>query len=290
MLKVLRDLETGIEAHSAWLKQFHRAVACGTPPNADDLSDDAHRLCAFGRWLYDDDGEILEQWSDLRKSIESTHASMHDLARTLFLEQQAGKSLEPSAYDTFMDAAILFKSEVRALQFRIMADVCLVDHLTGAWNRNSMFQKLAEEQERMVRNKQQCCLCMMDLDHFKQINDRHGHAAGDKVLHLVVEHVSEYLRKYDSIFRYGGEEFLLCLPNISADAAVAAMDRIREGLAKLAIALPDGETIHITASFGVAPVSVDRSVEENINVSDQALFCAKVEGRNRVCLWGADRG
>jgi diguanylate cyclase len=159
--------------------------------------------------------------------------------------------------------------------------------LTGAWNRNSMFQKLAEEQDRMVRNKQQCCLCMMDLDHFKQVNDTYGHAAGDKVLHFAVEHAGEYLRKYDSIFRYGGEEFLLCLPNISAEDAVVAMDRIRAGLEKLDITLPGGQTIiHVTASFGVAPVSVDRSVEENINVADQALFCAKVSGRNRVCLWG----
>ena len=287
VLKLLRDLDAGIDAHTAWLKQLHRALVCATPPDSADMASDAHRRCAFGRWFYAEARVGLEQWSDGLGGIEATHQTMHERARALLAGRQAAATPDPADYDVFMDAAILFKTEVRALQFRIMADICLVDHLTGAWNRNSMFQRLAEEQERVARNHHACCLCMMDLDHFKQINDRHGHAAGDRVLHQVVELVGGYLRKYDAIFRYGGEEFLLCLPNSSANDAVAAMDRIRAGLERLAIALPGGETIQVTASFGVAAVAVERSVEENIKVADQALFCAKLRGRNQVCQWGS---
>jgi len=287
VIQLLRDLDAGVEAHSTWLKQLHRALICGTPPDSKNLSIEAHRLCVFGRWFYAEGRKNLVQWPDLRDGIESAHQTMHRIASKLVAACQTGKPVAAADYDAFMDTAILFKSELRALQFRAITDVCLVDHLTGAWNRYSMFQKLADEQERGARNKQSCCLSMMDLDHFKAVNDRHGHAAGDKVLHSVVERVREYLRKYDSIFRYGGEEFLLCLPNISVADAVAAMDRIREGLGSLQIPLSSGETICVTASFGVSAVVIDRSVEENINAADQALFCAKVSGRNQVCQWGS---
>lgn len=286
-LKVLRDLDTGVDAHSAWLKQLHRALICGTQPDTNNLSPDAHRLCVFGRWFYGEGRESLEQWGELRDGIESTHRAMHQIACSLVAAWQSGTPLAPAEYDRFMDSALIFKSELRALQFRIMTDICLLDHLTGAWNRNAMFQKLGDEYERAARLKQPCCLSILDLDHFKAVNDTYGHAAGDKVLYMVVECIRDSLRKYDAIFRYGGEEFLLCLPNIEIDGAVAAMERIRENLATLLISVVGGDTVCVTASFGVAPLAVDRSVEESIMSADRALFCAKAGGRNRVHCWNA---
>lgn len=285
VIQVLRELDGVADAHATWLKNFHRALVCGTPPDAADLSAEAHRLTAFGRWFHGGGRDNLAQWPDLRDRLEAAQQQMHRLASALGRICLAETSVAPADYDAFMDAAILFKTELRSLQVRIMTDVCLVDHLTGAWNRRSMYEKLTDEQERVARNRQPCCLSMMDLDHFKAVNDRHGHAAGDKVLHLVVEQVRDNLRKYDSIFRYGGEEFLLCLPNISTDNAVSVVDRLRGEVARLRIPVNREEAIAVTASFGVTPVSTERSVEENIDAADQALFRAKVGGRNQVYLW-----
>lgn len=222
------------------------------------------------------------------ESIDSIHREMHARARNLLLRRRDETSLAPDDYDFFMDMAIRFKTEVRGVQFRIINQVCLVDHLTGAWNRNSMFQQLAEEYDRMIRNCQPCCICMVDLDHFKNINDIHGHPVGDKILHSVVNIISSGLRKYDTIFRYGGEEFLLCLPNITIADASLVVDRIRQSVAASDIEISHGVTIRVTASFGVAAMSADLSIEENIEVADRALLCAKVNGRNRICCWDSN--
>lgn len=287
VVQLLRELDAGVDAHSAWLKNCHRALVCGTPADSDNLSEEAHRLSGFGRWFYAGGRKYLAQWPDLRDKVESTHQQMHGVARELSAACLAGKPVAEANFDAFMDSEIRFRAELGALRSRIMTDVCLVDHLTGAWNRHSMFEKLSDEKERVARNKQSCCLSMMDIDHFKTVNDRHGHAAGDKVLHLVVEEVRGKLRKYDSIFRYGGEEFLLCLPNTSVDNAMLVVDRVREDVQCLRIPITSGDAIGVTASFGVSAIATDQSVEENISAADQALFRAKVGGRNQVCRWGA---
>jgi diguanylate cyclase len=285
LLRALRELDAGIEAHTLWLKSLHRSLVCGTPPCPDDIADDAYRLCYFGQWYYSPHRVKLEYWSDSMKSIEVLHQDMHQRAHDLLVKRCKEGVLEPEDYDSFMDLGIRFKTEVRSLQFRIINQVCLVDHMTGAWNRNSMFQQLTEEHERMVRNGQPCCICMVDLDHFKDVNDAYGHPSGDDVLHAAVDVISASLRKYDTIFRYGGEEFLLCLPNISVADASLALDRIRQAVAAHEFKLRQGKTINVTASFGVAAMSAELSIEENIEVADRALLCAKANGRNRVCSW-----
>lgn len=285
LLLALRELDAGIEAHIHWLKTLHRSLVCGSPPSQDDIAEDAHHRCYFGRWYMSPDRVSLENWHEAMESIYSIHREMHARARSLLIRRRENANLAPDDYDFFMDMAIRFKAEVRGLQFRIINQVCLVDHLTGAWNRNSMFQQLAEEYDRMVRNQQPCCICMVDLDHFKNINDIHGHPAGDKVLHSVVNIVTAGLRKYDTIFRYGGEEFLLCLPNITIADASLVVDRIRQSIATSDMEISPSVVIRITASFGVAAMSEDLSIEENIEVADRALLCAKVNGRNRICCW-----
>jgi diguanylate cyclase len=111
------------------------------------------------------------------------------------------------------------------------------------------------------------------------------HRAGDQVLRTAVKYFVKTLRPYDSIYRYGGEEFLLCLPNIEASQAASILERLRAGLEALPIGLDSGETINITASFGISTLKPDISVEESISVADYALYQAKNAGRNRVQLW-----
>lgn len=283
-LQALRDLDAAIMHHTIWLKVLHRTLISGESPDPLDLRPDAHRHCQFGCWFYGASHADLPEDPWLH-NIGAFHQSMHDQARALLTHKSQGSPIAAGEYDAFMDMAIRFKLEVRALQTEIIDRVCEVDHLTGARNRNSMHHKLLEEHERMLRAGHPCCLCMMDIDHFKRINDEHGHVAGDMVLQATVRFFGERLRKYDSLFRYGGEEFLFCLPNIEPGDAHALMDRLRQELALFPVEIKGKEPIHTSASFGIAMMNVDEPVEDAIEKADHALLCAKAGGRNRVCLW-----
>jgi diguanylate cyclase (GGDEF)-like protein len=122
----------------------------------------------------------------------------------------------------------------------------------------------------------------MDFDHFKRVNDELGHPAGDAVLRQGMHFAASVLRKYDAVYRYGGEEFLFCLPSTPIQDAIQVIERVRIGLEQLPIQLPNKQKIHVTASFGVAELTQDRPVEDTITIADQALFQAKANGRNRV--------
>jgi diguanylate cyclase (GGDEF)-like protein len=125
----------------------------------------------------------------------------------------------------------------------------------------------------------------MDMDNFKTINSNYGHPMGDQVLATSVRHVMSQLRPYDSVFRYGGDEFLISLPNADLQITQTVIDRILEGLATLALATDRPKSISTTASFGITQLDPDVSVEESINRADMALYAAKTSGRNRSCVW-----
>jgi diguanylate cyclase (GGDEF)-like protein len=117
------------------------------------------------------------------------------------------------------------------------------------------------------------------------INDTYGHSIGDQVLAISVRHVMAHLRPYDSVFRYGGDEFLVCLPNADLRLTQTVIDRIREELASLGAATGMPEAITATASFGITQLDPDSSVEESINRADTALYAAKASGRNCSRAW-----
>lgn len=288
-MQMLRDLDTGIMNHMSWMKTLHRALICDEEPEPFDLSDEAHCHCKFGRWYYQGNNYPLLRGNPVFLKIGALHKMMHDDARALLQAKANGLKIRHTEYDKFMDNAISFKWEVRCLQFEIVKSICTIDHLTGAWNRQSMMSKLTEEMERMARSGQSCCICMMDIDHFKDVNDKHGHSVGDQVLQASVQFISDSLRKYDSIFRYGGEEFLICLPDVQLEEAELILNRMRVELSEHSTPLQNGNSeVSITASFGIAAMTTEMSIQDAITMADHALLCAKANGRNRVCVWRID--
>jgi diguanylate cyclase (GGDEF)-like protein len=145
-----------------------------------------------------------------------------------------------------------------------------------------MISRLQAEQERAGRIQRPCCICLMDFDRFKRVNDDLGHPAGDAVLRQGMHFAASVLRKYDTVYRYGGEEFLFCLPSTPLHDAEQVIERIRAGLELLPIQLPNKQKMHVTASFGLAEIIQGKPVEDTITVADQALLQAKANGRNRV--------
>ena len=179
--------------------------------------------------------------------------------------------------------------EIRSLQARL-TEQATRDPLTGLYNRRYLDDSLQRELDRCARDGQPLSLLLIDLDHFKQINDRHGHSAGDEVLRQISALLLRHMRSSDICCRYGGEEFLLVLPGVGLDAALERAELCRRQVAgQQAANKPDeaGLPFAVTLSIGVACSPDARQLPADlIDMADHALYRAKAEGRNRVCVAG----
>jgi len=167
-----------------------------------------------------------------------------------------------------------------------LRDQATRDSLTRLWNRHAIFEILTQEINRSYREGAPLGVSISDIDHFKAINDTHGHIAGDGVLREVAARMRSVVRPYDAAGRYGGEEFLLILPGCDADAALITTERIRDRIQSTPIEVADGQRIVVTASFGVTSLPRGRNAtsEAIVRLSDDALYQAKQAGRNRSVL------
>lgn len=172
---------------------------------------------------------------------------------------------------------------------QLLREMSITDHLTRLYNRRHLMDVLERELQRARRKMCPLSLAILDIDHFKKVNDAYGHQHGDEVLAAVADLVRKELRDYDIPARYGGEEFMIILPDTPLNEAFAVAERIRGEVA----ALTYGGGLHglrITASFGVAglPARNVNSVESLIREADKALYRAKQGGRNRTELMGQE--
>ncbi len=171
----------------------------------------------------------------------------------------------------------------RAREARIR-DMSLTDALTGVHNRRSILGLLESEVARSGRAGPPLAVVILDLDHFKRINDTFGHPTGDRVLQEATRVLRATLRQYDAMGRFGGEEFLLLLPDTTLEGALVLAERCRTRLAAAVVESDGGERVGFTASFGLASNANDRNLggEALLKIADDALYRAKDAGRNRV--------
>jgi diguanylate cyclase (GGDEF)-like protein len=181
-------------------------------------------------------------------------------------------------------SALLFPMR-NALLYRAATQSALRDPLTETGNRIAMDQTLQREIEMSRRHSQPLSLLMLDIDHFKQINDTYGHSAGDDVLKAVAASIKDQLRNVDMVFRFGGEEFLILLSNTSREAAALVGERLRFA-AQAQDYVADGKVIELTVSLGCSTLLPGESAESLLRRADSALYVAKREGRNRLTMAG----
>lgn len=184
-----------------------------------------------------------------------------------------------SAFNTMIKQNDMAQTKLELLATR--------DSLTQLYNRRTFLEFAQEMIFQAKRNNNGLCLIMLDLDHFKSINDNYGHQAGDIVLKAVATTIEETLRNADICGRYGGEEFSVLLAETKREGAMIIAERIRRSIEKLVIPLPhfselEQTDIYVTTSIGVAQWSVEDTIDTLTHVADKALYQAKSEGRNRV--------
>ena len=165
----------------------------------------------------------------------------------------------------------------------LLESLATTDPLTELPNHRALLSMLDQELERSLRYEHSCSLLFLDIDHFKKINDTYGHFAGDAVLRETAQRLRSNVRPYDQVGRYGGEEFLVVLPNCDLEQAAVQADRMRTRLAAHGMSV-DGADIRVSASFGVTVSDgTEKSPDYFVRVADEALYQAKAKGRNCVC-------
>ena len=174
---------------------------------------------------------------------------------------------------------------------RLLDALCTLtmeDTTTGLFNRRYFDNRIFQELQRALRDSACCSLAMLDIDHFKQVNDTHGHQVGDEMLAHVAQLMGSTLRTSDVTARFGGEEFTIILPSTDARAALTTAERIREVVADSPLQLPNGEQVRVTVSIGLSTFEPSTMItpDQLLRQADAAMYRAKQGGRNQVKFHG----
>lgn len=280
MRVALKELEQALYNHEQWTETLYGTLICRLPPDERDIDRSSHHNCRFGQWYYKSGIAGLERHPGFAE-IGIEHERMHQYAASLLRASAEGVPISIKDFERFLTALKRMRLEIATVERELEGALFNLDPLTGVHNRVDMLTKLREQHE-FVRRNHPCTIAMMDLDLFKSVNDTHGHLAGDRVLIAFAHYIINHLRPYDKVFRYGGEEFLLCLADTDVQSAEVIVNRLREELASLSHEAPGKEPFFVTVSFGLSALDPNKSVETIIDRADKALYVAKTKGRNRV--------
>lgn len=213
-------------------------------------------------------------------SYRLTHESQY-LGELVLRRQQRFEEAELARIETLI-GALLFPMR-NALMYRDALRSALRDGLTGTGNRVAMDKTLEREVAMAKRHQQPLSALLIDIDHFKNLNDQWGHQSGDEALRSVANAIKSSLRNIDMVFRYGGEEFLVLLTNTSRQDALMIAERIRLNIDSLQFRV-NSQNIPLSVSLGCASLHSDENGSDLIQRADQALYQAKRNGRNQVSL------
>jgi diguanylate cyclase (GGDEF)-like protein len=189
----------------------------------------------------------------------------------------------PAEFQQLGEGFNTMAGRLQALHDRLESE-SIRDSMTGCYNHRKFINDFHFEMGRTRRYQHPLTLLMLDIDHFKTVNDTHGHPAGDEVLRVLTREISGHLRETDALYRYGGEEFAILLTETDGPGARLVAERLRALIEKMTVRISDDTSLSITVSIGIAYYPDDAGDEDSLlKVTDQALYRAKTNGRNRVC-------
>ncbi|MEX6678949.1 diguanylate cyclase [Pseudomonas sp. W2Oct36] len=300
LLPILDDLavlmlavtDSGQHEFEAYLKQlnerlesFQSGLLAASENHADQQS--ASRQLDHQLREHVDDLQIsVQQAADLDSLKQVLERRLEGLIGTMDHHQQQRDQREQEVATRLQAlSSRVATMEQEALGFRVHLEEqrqkALIDTLTGLPNRAAWNERLEREIDQLQRKQSSLLLGILDLDHFKRINDGYGHLAGDKVLKIIAGQLRKRLRASDFIARFGGEEFVLLLPTTPMDEGLALLERLREGIEQCPFHFK-GERVTVTVSMGITAFSQGERSDVVLKRADQALYRAKDEGRNRI--------
>ncbi|MFO0961802.1 MAG: GGDEF domain-containing protein [Phycisphaerales bacterium] len=247
-----------------------------------------------GRLLASADGTLVER-ADQALAGVLLRAADGSAVGALVVAHAPGRALRADDLALLRDLALLAEDELRHMELSSSQQALLreldqarrrsmTDPLTQVWNRAGLDELLRREIELAGSLAHPFAVAMIDIDHFKQVNDTYGHATGDGVLREFADRLRQAARPGDAVSRFGGEEFVVVLSNCAGDAAPAVADRLRRHVAAEVFEIGGGVRAALTCSAGVASWSAGERADLLLTRADIALYDAKRSGRNRVCV------
>lgn len=278
-------LDQAAQAHMAWTRRVLRCAVLRTSPGADVLALDAHCRCAFGKWftqnrVYFDDLDAVAA-----ERLHEEHREMHDAVRQICAGILESKPGDGATLDVFERTQTHLIADLAYLKTQCLARSARLDALTGLPLRYGMEEEFSRYRALALRRNEILTLVMLDVDHFKRVNDVHGHAVGDLALQHVATLLRSHFRAGEPLFRFGGEEFLALLQTSDRDAAEQTVQRMQQGLRDNPLHQPEGQMLSLRVSAGLAEVGLEEPMAAAVARADRALYAAKAAGRD-AWRWG----
>ena len=277
-------LDEAMEAHLKWNRQILRCALLRTMPHEDVLLDDAHARCAFGRWLVASRDALSALDGNIANHLDRAHRAMHASIRAICQRVAESKEGFEADLDAFEAAEAELLSLLATAKTKALSTAIRLDPLTGLPMRYGMeheFERIRRDSQR--RNE---CLCavMIDIDHFKKINDTYGHSVGDVALRQFAKAIKQTTRANESLYRFGGEEFLTLLRCEREDGIRTALDRLLAVIRGIRVVADPARIIGLTATLGAAVVREGDDLATSVKRADAALYQGKRAGRDRYVL------
>ena len=281
------ELDTAIAAHVQWSHRILRYAILHTAPDTALLDSNAHEQCLVGRCF--SRNRIFFDALDAPKAqaLDIDHRQMHAAIRAICgaeVTAGAGRAEHLLAFESAQIRLIEHLTYFKTLATQIHSHI---DPLTGLALRHDLEQKFQRLQERCRREGNAVAIMIIDVDHFKSVNDRYGHIGGDLVLKGIAQCLKSSLRDGDEAFRYGGDELLALLELRASSEAIPGGQRLLNTIRELSVVLHDGTTIQTTATIGIAQAQGSETIAEVLQRADTALYRGKENGRDCYVLAAA---
>ena len=274
-------LDQASQCHMAWTRRVLRCALLRTSPGDDVLAEDAHARCDFGLWFRRNRERFETIDAATARHLEAQHQRMHVAVRAICRGVLAGAPGDPATLDAFERAQTAVVADLAHLKTAFLSHSARVDALTGLPLRHGLEEDFLRYRASAQRHGERVVAILMDVDHFKRVNDTHGHAVGDLALGHVADVLRTLCRGGERLFRFGGEEFLALQQAPDAGAAEHAAQRLLQGLRDAPLRLPqDAGTLQLTMCAGLAESGPDESMASVVDRADKALYQAKAAGRD----------
>lgn len=279
------ELDAAVEAHLDWTRRVMRCAVLHASPGDDVLASQAHELCRFGRWI-GSQRPHFEKLSVLKtRQLDTVHQAMHDAIRAMCANIMDGRPGDLADLEVFEQSQSELIGLMAWFKTQFLAEAMCNDPLTGLPLRYGIEDDFLQAQKVVRREQMQLYVAMIDVDHFKDINDQYGHAIGDKALQHLSRSLSSALRPNEPLYRFGGEEFLLMMQCPSPEAATIAANRIVEQVRNSPMPLDyQVEPVRMTITLGLTPVQNGEFLDDVVARADRALYVGKHSGRDRCVM------
>jgi diguanylate cyclase len=281
---LVQGIDHGIESHLAWNQHLLRCALLHESPGADVFRPDAHSHCLFGVWFARHRSELDGFDAALVERIEKAHRSMHDAVHLMchrVLQGRPAIAADLHAYEEGQSAMVALLNELRE---RVAEAAAHLDLLTGLPLRHGLDYAFRLRCKDARRGDEQLWLAMIDVDHFKWVNDNHGHAVGDVALQHVARCLVGCLRESDALFRFGGEEFLALFLVDERQGVELLAGRLLEAVSAAPLSTAAGATLRLSVTVGLARVREDEDLASATERADRAMLLGKAQGRDRFVL------